>query len=119
MKTKSVTETCGPLGKDHSYLGHFKNEKVLTQGHNDGPRIRDDVMPDRRAFSAGGSIGSERVGRLGAPSVTDEGEPVGFDNTLKQFSPDTRIGSARGDEKALKSLGKAFEARKRYSGGSI
>jgi hypothetical protein len=37
MKCKSAHACCDM--KDHGYLGHFKQEKYLNQGHNDSGQI--------------------------------------------------------------------------------
>lgn len=46
MKVKSPAETAGSLGKEASeYLGQFKNEEVLNQGHKD-TQVRDSATSD-------------------------------------------------------------------------
>ena len=34
MKVKNVVETLGPLDAKTAYMGHFKRDSVLTDGHN-------------------------------------------------------------------------------------
>jgi len=48
MKVKDEVETCGPLSKEHGYLGHFKKSENLQKGHNNNemysPVVKENIL---------------------------------------------------------------------------
>ena len=109
MKVKSASQTAGHLGKDHAWVGHFKNH--LNEGHNDGPKIRgrvyEDALPKRNLERAIVS------GEMAPLTMDDSAESNLF---KKDPSAEYRVGRAQGETKSFERLGKAFERRQRYSG---